>query len=279
MNSSNQQNHTSFKGRMLPLPTTLAAALLLALTTAASFGDTVIVPPNSTPAAAYGKTYGQWAVAWWQWGLSVPAAVNPILDTTGANAGQGQSGPVWFLGGTFGGGGPINRTVTIPAGKAIFIPVYQWIFGATVGDCRPSHPGVRCQVPALRASAAAATTSVQSLKVTIDGQSVSDLPQYRADSPGGFSVTLPEGNVLQLFGLPDPAGTYAPQVADGYWLLLGPLAPGAHTISVAVTPDPNYGTPFQVTYNITVAADSGGAAEPTATPPKTVLARPIGNPT
>ncbi len=239
---------------MLPLPTTLAAALLLALTTLATFGDTVIVPPNSTPDAAYGKTYGQWAAAWWQWGLSVPAAVNPILDTTGADAGQGQTGPVWFLGGTF-GGGTINRTLTIPAGKAIFIPVYQWIFGATVGDCRPSNPGVRCQVRVLQASAAAATTSVNSLQVTIDGQSVSDLTQYRADSPGGFSVTLPEGNVLELFGLPDPAGTYAPQVADGYWLLLAPLAPGTHIISVAVTPDPNYGTPFDVTYNITVAAN------------------------
>src|SRR5437016_2320237 len=104
MNSSNQQNHTSFKGRMLPLPTTLAAALLLAITTVATFGDTVIVPLNSTPDAAYGKTYGQLPAAWWQWGLSVPAAVNPSLDTTGADAGQGQTGPVWFLGGTFGGG-------------------------------------------------------------------------------------------------------------------------------------------------------------------------------
>jgi len=44
-------------------------------------------------------------------------------------------------------------------------------------------------------------------------------------------------------------------VADGYWLLLAPLAPGTHIISVAVTPDPNYGTPFQATYNITVAAN------------------------
>src|SRR6266567_9555639 len=131
MNSSNQQNQTAFKARMLPSPTTQAAALLLALTAVASFGDTVIVPPNSTPNAAYGKTYGEWAAAWWQWGLSVPAAVNPILDTTGADAGQGQTGPVWFLGGTF-GGGTIKRTLTIPAGKAIFIPVYQWIFGATV---------------------------------------------------------------------------------------------------------------------------------------------------
>ena len=60
----------------------------------------------------------------------------------------------------------------------------------------------------------------------------------------------------ELFGLPVPAGTYAPQVADGYWLLLGPLSPGRHKISVSVTPDPNLGSPFQVTYNITVASSN-----------------------
>ena len=33
-----------------------------------------------------------------------------------------------------------------------------------------------------------------------------------------------------LFGL--PAGTYAPAVADGFYLLLPPLPPGAHTITL-----------------------------------------------
>src|SRR5713226_3959718 len=88
------------------------------------------------------------------------------------------------------------------------------------------NPGVACEVPTLKSSAAAAATRVQAMQVTIDGQSVSQLTQYRAQSPGAFSVTLPDGNVLQGFGLPDPAGTCAPQVVDGYWLLLGPLASG-----------------------------------------------------
>jgi len=244
MNNKDERNSVSGHMRLV---TALGATLFLALTTVASFADTVIVPPDSTPDAAYGKTYDQWTVAWWQWAFSIPAAVNPVLDTTGAYASEGQSGPVWFLAGTF-GGGTIKRNITIPAGKAIFMPVYNWIFGASVYDCQPSNPGVPCHVPTLQASAAAATTSVQSMQVTIDGQSVNQLTQYRAASPGAFSVTLPDSNVVGL-----PAGTYAPQVADGYWLLLAPLEPGKHRISVEVTPDPNRGTPFKITYSITVA--------------------------
>jgi hypothetical protein len=252
MKTKNKQTPTTRRDGTVTAHKILAAAALLALTTAGTLGDPAVVPVDATPAAAFGRTYDQWAAAWWQWTLSVPASMNATLDTTGAYAGVGQSGPVWFLGGLF-GGGTVTRSFTMPAGTAIFIPVYQWIFGATVGDCRPSNPGVACQVPALKASAAAAATSIQAMQVTVDGQAVASLTQYRAQSPGAFPVTLPDGNVLQLFGLPDPAGTYAPQVADGYWLLLQPLAPGQHAIRVAGTPDPNFGTPFDVTYTITVS--------------------------
>jgi hypothetical protein len=240
---------TSHQALCRRLFTAIAGMLLLGLTTVTTFGGNPgILPIGSHP---YGKTYGEWTAAWWQWGLGVPAANNPILDTTGASAGADQSGPVWFLGSTF--GGSVERTLTIPAGKGIFMPVYQWIFGSCAGDCDPSNPGVPCDVPTLQASAAAAATSVQSMEVSIDGQSVNQVRDYRALSPGGFSVTLPDGNVLQLFGLPTPAGTYAPQVADGFWLMLAPLAAGNHLISVAVDPDPSFGSPFQVIYHIKIA--------------------------
>src|SRR5213594_853400 len=54
--------------------------------------------PGSSP---YGVSYGAWSARWWQWALSIPKATNPILDTTGANCAQAQSGPAWFLAGTF----------------------------------------------------------------------------------------------------------------------------------------------------------------------------------
>src|SRR5574341_1319356 len=59
-----------------------------------------VLPPRAT---AYGMTYGEWSARWWQWGLGQPAATNPIDDPTGAFCDVGQSGPVWFLAGTFGG--------------------------------------------------------------------------------------------------------------------------------------------------------------------------------
>src|SRR3954452_3884451 len=78
-----------------------------------------------------GKTYGEWSAAWWQYVLSIPQSQNPLLDATGALCGQGQSGPVFFLVGTFttevvNGDvfGTANRSqCTAPAGKPLFIPI------------------------------------------------------------------------------------------------------------------------------------------------------------
>lgn len=34
----------------------------------------------------FGVSYGQWTVRWWQWAHSSPTNLNPVLDSTGANA-------------------------------------------------------------------------------------------------------------------------------------------------------------------------------------------------
>src|SRR5215216_167820 len=47
-----------------------------------------------------GQTYGCWAAEWWQWALGVPAAVNPLTDTTGEHCAQRQVDKVWFLAGS-----------------------------------------------------------------------------------------------------------------------------------------------------------------------------------
>jgi len=205
----------------------IAAALLLTAGPALRAQGNLnrgILPPNSTP---NDKTYGQWAVAYWQWALSIPEAQNPILDTTGIFSAVGQSGPVWFLAGTF--GNSAERTCAIPAGKSIFLHVHPWIFGSGAFDCDPSVPGVACDVPELQAKAAAATTGAEVVQTWIDGVEVKNIRDYRATSPQPFSITYPPGAV---FGL--PAGDYYPQVADGYWLMLAPLRSGNHTIQVHV---------------------------------------------
>jgi hypothetical protein len=223
--------------------TGLITLCLLGLASSSVFAhdDTGIFPINSRP---YGKTYGQWTVAWWQWALSVPAANNPLTDTTGEFAGEGQSGPVWFLAGTF--ADSAERSFTMPAGKALLIPVNTWIFGAIAGDCDPSNPGVTCDIPTLRASADFAVSTIQTLDVLIDGRPVRHVGDYRAKSPGGFNVTTPEDAVLGL-----PTGTFGPHVQDGYWLMLEPLVPGTHNIIIRVV-NPTVGLDYTVIAHITV---------------------------
>ena len=206
-----------------------------------------VLPPGSRP---YGKTYGQWAVAYWQWAMSIPFATNPWAnDPTGAFAAIGQSGPVWFLGGSL--GDSVTRDVTIPVGKAVLLPVHQWIFGAVAFDCDPSVPGVPCDVPTLQAAAAAAALAVDLMEVTIDGRVIPNVERFRTLSPSEFSVTIPADNFPTHFGSPVPAGTYSPQVADGYYLILTPLSVGQHTIALHV--DSTLGFSYDHLYNITVA--------------------------
>ncbi|MBI4600614.1 MAG: hypothetical protein HY721_01505, partial [Planctomycetes bacterium] len=77
-------------------------------------------------AKAHGKSYGDWGGAWWAWALGIPAATNPVVDATGEHCDEGQSGPVWFLAGSF--GGSITRTCSVPAGKTIFLALLNGVW-------------------------------------------------------------------------------------------------------------------------------------------------------
>ena len=197
-------------------------------------------------ANTYGNSSGEWSARWWQWALSIPAATNPVLDETGAHCAEGQSGPVWFLAGSF-FGGTFERACTVPPGTALFLPIVNAAFGAAVFDCEPTQPGVPCNLTVLRAAAAASMDPV-TLDASIDGVPVRHVRDFRVQSPV-FSVTLPEGNVVDV-----PSGTYAPLVSDGYWLMLAPLAAGAHTIHFTnrITSGPFAGTATEVTYHLTI---------------------------
>ena len=75
-----------------------------------------------------------------------------------------------------------------------------------------------------------------------------DLASWR--TAPAFSVTLPADN----FFAPLPAGTYGPTVADGVYLLLAPLTPGAHTITFGGTGSFAGGKFMEdITYHLVVA--------------------------
>lgn len=103
----------------------------------------------------HGKTYAEWTVAWFQWALGTRADRNPALDKTGAFAGEGQRGPVWFLGGNF--GGATTRTFVLPAGKAIFSPVLY-----------------KLSTTSLTEQAKRDLDTARDMEVTLDGKSVGD---------------------------------------------------------------------------------------------------------
>jgi hypothetical protein len=213
----------------------LVAMLLLATGTdvLAATARPRVLQPRSRP---FGMTYEQWAARWWQWALSIPADRNPLVDPTGQNCGVGQSGRVWFLAGTF-GGGPATRVCTVPAGKALFFPIVNAAFVATEpGETEElAHDVLREHIDQV---------DVNTLGVELNGVSIPNLGSYRAHSPT-FPVVFPDDN---LFGA--PAGFYPIAAADGYWIMLAPLPPGTHTLHFRGEL-PN-GTVLDVTYTLIV---------------------------
>lgn len=232
--NTNQLGQPAPAGLRLVALTTAFGLLALSTTNLSAGGNPNpgIAPINSRP---HGKSYSQWAAAWWQWAFSIPADVNPILDTTGENADVGQEGPVWFLAGNF--GGETVRDVSVPAGKSLFFPILNqpWVQ-------YPEDPPYT--IPELRAMLRPGIDNA-TLYCEIDGRPVKELASYREESVV-FTSTVPDGNLLGL-----PAGDYEPCVDNGYYLMVKPLRPGRHTIHfMAENADQSFS--LDVTYHITV---------------------------
>jgi hypothetical protein len=170
-------------------------------------GNPRVLPPNSD---AYGKTYAEWSAAWWRWFMQFPLDGNPGTNSF-TDVTAGQSGNVWFLAAPF---GTTDRTVTIPAGKAIFVGLLNAEMSSLEGDATEAQQ---------RADAEALADHIVGVSCTIDGKAVKNLDDYRVQSPQ-FSFTAP---TPWIFGDTGGAGT---SVADGYYLLLAPLPAGRHTI-------------------------------------------------
>ena len=171
-----------------------------------------------------GISQAELSARWSQWMLTYPAAINPVLDTTGQHSHLGSdqtpvSHPgVFFLAGNF--TGFESRTVTVADSQSLFFPFVNTVsfiplFGSNEAE--------------IRADAAATLGTVSGLFARLDGvdlplpASASSLSAYRQQS-ALFSLTFPADNI---FGV--APGSYD-SVADGYWLALGPLAPGEYVL-------------------------------------------------
>lgn len=184
---------------------------------------TTIVPPDDV---YEGKTYDEWAATWWQWAAMIKADENHPLFADGTmDCGVGQTGDVWFLGGTYAESGVANRICDVPAGKALFFPVVNVLCSPFTGD-DPDALIACAESPPVNKNF---TFEMNPLSATIDGKKlgVNKLEDYYTLSEEVFDLgPLPFPNI---FNAEDGAvGTGA---TSGYYLLLPPMEAGEHDIA------------------------------------------------
>jgi hypothetical protein len=175
-----------------------------------SYGNLECYSPESNP---YGRSYGEWTARWWQWVFSIPKSKNPLIDETGKNSAENQSGPVWFLAGTL--RGPAERSCTVPANNAILFPVINFEASIAEGDGTTEEE--------LAAHVKFEMDQIRDVWAIINGGKLDNLTQYRIRSPL-FTGSLSADNVLGL-----PAQT-TEMMSEGYWLFLRPLQPGKYDL-------------------------------------------------
>ena len=200
-------------------------------------------PANATP---FGMTYGDWMAAYLQYFFSIPASINPVNDTTGADCNVAQgSGPVFFLNSTW-IGTSVTRTCTIPS-KALLISDAWW-------ECsdveQPPSYGANPQARRMCAATALNGVGVKTLKLTVDGQDLSGLLRSLRVQTPSYDFTMPAtDNILGLYGI-----TSGSSVGDAYLVMLQPLSPGNHVIYFegAYVSGPACCGSWSTTYNLTV---------------------------
>jgi hypothetical protein len=193
----------------------LVSSLLPFIPASPALADNINEGVFSLDSKPYGMSYEDWTIKLWHWLLSMPSDINPSLDPTGERCAQGQdiNSTVFFLIGS--GGSTAERTCTIPAGKAIFIPI-------NAVECSfLEFPAAKTDQD-LHKCAEEDQSSNPGLYLSVDGREFKELEKYRVHSRA-FNITFSDNNI---FGVSGPTRT----VSDGYWVMLEPLEPGNHVI-------------------------------------------------
>jgi hypothetical protein len=209
-------------------------------------GGGVLVIPLTPNAKHAGKTYSEWSTEWWKWALGQSVSTNPLFDTTGANAAEGQTGNVWFLGATFGDPPSVARNISVPSGTSFFFPLINFEEDSAFAPAMT--------VPEMVDEIALKAAQITELHLIIDGVSMPDLTSLRARATSPFSVSLPPGgdDVYSHFGV-DAGSSVSTVLSDGYWAFIDALPAGSHTISFGGTQSTDGSlSSISATYTITV---------------------------
>jgi len=212
----------NFNLREITCMTVITAVLTLAMfsvspLTKSILADSINPGVYSKDSSPFGIPYGQWLAKWWQWSFSIPTANHPRDNYSPEKCGINQAGPVWFLADQL--GGREERTCTIPAGKAIFVPLL-------IGECDYSTPEIKNDADLQRCASEGNNYGV--IEATVDGLKVKNLEGYRTQA-GFFNITIPQNNIYN-----EKPGTYK-AFADGFFLLLEPLKPDTHDLHLKVS--------------------------------------------
>ena len=169
--------------------------------------------------AATGKTIAQWGALWWKWAFDNPQVLGDLDGTYSALGDVG--GPVFFAQGS--GGEPVSANVTVPGGQYILLPVatYIWTFFEPCAE-------LACARTIVNRNFINGRTTVS---VTIDGERVRNMEAHLVlvdnDNP---PFTVDAGPKDE-----DGYGGILPAVQGGYWIMLEPLPPGRHRVSMSAT--------------------------------------------
>lgn len=226
-------------------PGTGAALMVMIVSTAfgaasPAVSGASVLPPTTT---VDGLTIGDYTAKFWQWTLSFTAPNDPFTDPTGALAGLNQSGPVFFVAGTA-GGGPVTRAFTAPAGKYLLVPLLA-------GELSQLEIGFDKTAAQVRQAAKEQADLIDELHASINGVAVPNLFSYRVASPD-FSFTAAAGNPIGV-----PPGASGIAVADGYFLLISPLAVGEKLVLNFGGGISEFDFRVDVTANITAVPEPG----------------------
>jgi hypothetical protein len=174
---------------------------------------------ESPGASVAGKTIGAWSAAWWQWAAPLAPPGDPFTDTTGAAAGTNQSGPVFFLAGSEGGSNA--RHFTVPAGTYLLVPLL-------VGELSQLELGFSYTSAQVKQAAKQQADMIDSLHATFDGTLIPQATLFtHREASQSFSFVAAANNQVGISGVGDSGIA----IADGYLVMLDPLAPGTHVLN------------------------------------------------
>jgi hypothetical protein len=200
----------------------------------ASLGNPGVIPPWAT---AFGKSYSQWFGAWYNYVF--PKSLDVLPFAYGTDPTYGQSGQVWFLGGSFVSPSAV-RDITVPPGTALFVSLINAECSTVEPD--PFHGSNEAE---LRACAKNWIDNAVGVWCTIDGVPLNNLDKYRSQTPL-INFSAPDNNITFV-----PGPQTGQSVGDGYNILLTPLPVGTHIIHFGASV-PVWGFTEDILYTVTV---------------------------